>query len=253
MLRLYRGAKSASGASIALRKSGNAYSGTLRLRQTGKAQVVFLQTRADVPAGTVPCVPTFGLPRLAGMVLHARDPRPDRCAQQYGTPRDPGAEEVSGLRTINSASRVRFCPPPQRTFGVPPCGFFLRPTGMDSTYSRPVLAARGNLGVTGSRVKGSGGDCRNLRLFPLEGLDGSPSGSISRGAVPRRIVLPRRGGAAWTSLVPYWSCSVQPCSCCSPLQPRRTPPRRSASPSPAPCSRRPGARATGSRHARRRT
>ena len=69
MLRLYRGAKSASGASIALRKSGNAYSGTLRLRQTGKAQVVFLQTRADVPAGTVPCVPTFGLPCLAGMVF----------------------------------------------------------------------------------------------------------------------------------------------------------------------------------------
>ena len=56
----------------------------------------------------------------------------------------------------NSASRVRFCPPPQRTFGVPPCGFFLRPTGLDSTYSRPVLAARGKLGVSGSSVKSSG-------------------------------------------------------------------------------------------------
>ena len=67
----------------------------------------------------------------------------------------------------NSASRVRFRPPLQRTFGVPPCGFFLRPTGVDSTYSRPVLAARGNLGVTGSSVKGSGrviaGNCG---IFP---------------------------------------------------------------------------------------
>jgi hypothetical protein len=41
---------------------------------------------------------------------------------------------------------VRFRPPPQRTFGVPPCGFFLRSTGVGSTYSRPVLAARGKLG-----------------------------------------------------------------------------------------------------------
>ncbi len=41
--------------------------------------------------------------------------------------------------------------------------------------------------------------------------------------------------------MPFWSCSVQPCSCCSPLHPRRTRRRRSASPSPAPCSRRPGA------------
>ena len=32
-------------------------------------------------------------------------------------------------------------------------------------------------------------------------------GFNARGAVPRRIVLPRRGGAAWTRLVPYWSCS----------------------------------------------
>jgi hypothetical protein len=63
-LRLYRGAKSASGASIVLRKSGNAYSGTLRIKQTAKAQVVFLQARASVAAGTVPCTPTFGLPCL---------------------------------------------------------------------------------------------------------------------------------------------------------------------------------------------
>lgn len=61
-LRLYRGAKSASAASIALTKSGSAYSGTLRIRQTAKAQVVFLQARATVAAGTVPCTATFGLP-----------------------------------------------------------------------------------------------------------------------------------------------------------------------------------------------
>ena len=61
-LRLYRGAKSASSASIVLRKSGNAYSGTLRIKQTKKAQVVFLQARASVAAGTVPCTATFGLP-----------------------------------------------------------------------------------------------------------------------------------------------------------------------------------------------
>jgi len=64
-LRLYRGAKSASGASIVLRKSGNGYSGTLRIKQTAKAQTVFLQARASVAAGTVPCTPTFGLPCLS--------------------------------------------------------------------------------------------------------------------------------------------------------------------------------------------
>ena len=56
----------------------------------------------------------------------------------------------------NSASRVRFRPPHQRTFGAPPCGFFLRPTGVDSTYSRPVLAARGKLRTTGMGVKAAG-------------------------------------------------------------------------------------------------
>ncbi len=64
-LRLYRGAKAASSASVVLAKSGSAYSGTLRIRQTAKAQVVFLQTRASVAAGTVPCTPTFGLPCLS--------------------------------------------------------------------------------------------------------------------------------------------------------------------------------------------
>jgi hypothetical protein len=48
----------------------------------------------------------------------------------------------------NSASRVRFRPPLRRTFG-----FRLRPTGLGSTYSRPVLAARGNLGRAAGPVK----------------------------------------------------------------------------------------------------
>lgn len=64
-LRLYRGAKSASSSSIVLRKSGDAYTGSLRIKQTAKAQVVFLQVRASVAAGTVPCTPTFGLPCLS--------------------------------------------------------------------------------------------------------------------------------------------------------------------------------------------
>ena len=64
-LRLYRGARSPSTASIALRKSGNAYAGTLRIRQTARAQTVFLQTRATIPAGTVACTATFGVPCLS--------------------------------------------------------------------------------------------------------------------------------------------------------------------------------------------
>ena len=64
-LRLYRGAKSASSASIALRKSGSAYSGLLRIKQTAKAQTVFLQVRATVAAGTTACTPTFGVPCLS--------------------------------------------------------------------------------------------------------------------------------------------------------------------------------------------
>ena len=68
----------------------------------------------------------------------------------------------------NSASRVRFCPPPQRTFGVPPRGFFLRPTGMDSTYSRPVLAARGNLGAARSSVKAGGWALTGIAGFPVD-------------------------------------------------------------------------------------
>lgn len=64
-LRLYRGARAPSAASIVLRSSGTAYSGTLRIRQTTKAQTIFLQTRASVPAGTVTCSPTFGVPCLS--------------------------------------------------------------------------------------------------------------------------------------------------------------------------------------------
>ena len=64
-LRLFRGAKSASVGSIVLRRSGTGYTGTLKVRQTNKAQVIFLQTRATVAAGTVPCTATFGLPCLS--------------------------------------------------------------------------------------------------------------------------------------------------------------------------------------------
>jgi hypothetical protein len=65
-LRLYRGAKSASSASVTLRKSGNAFTGALRIRQTTKAQTVFLQVRASVPAGTVTCTSTFGVTCVSG-------------------------------------------------------------------------------------------------------------------------------------------------------------------------------------------
>jgi hypothetical protein len=79
-LRLYRGAKSASSPSIVLRKSGNAYTGTLRILQSRRAaQVVFLQTRATVGAGTPTCTPTFGVPcqnaTQAGLALRSNTVR----------------------------------------------------------------------------------------------------------------------------------------------------------------------------------
>jgi hypothetical protein len=64
-LRLYRGARSASSASITPRRSGSAFTGSLRIRQTTRAQTLFLQVRATVPAGTVACTPTFGVPCLS--------------------------------------------------------------------------------------------------------------------------------------------------------------------------------------------
>ena len=62
-LRLYRG-KSAAGLSpsVTLSRTGAGYRGTLRVKQTAKAQVVFLQARATLAAGTTACTPTFGLP-----------------------------------------------------------------------------------------------------------------------------------------------------------------------------------------------
>ena len=63
-LRLYRGAKSPSSASILLRGTP-AFSGSLRIKQTTRAQTLFLQVRATVAAGTVACTPTFGVPCLA--------------------------------------------------------------------------------------------------------------------------------------------------------------------------------------------
>jgi hypothetical protein len=62
-LRLYRG-KSAAGLSpsVTLRRSAAGYSGTLRVRQTAKPQVLFVQVRATLAAGTTTCTPTFGVP-----------------------------------------------------------------------------------------------------------------------------------------------------------------------------------------------
>jgi hypothetical protein len=64
-LRLYRGTRTPSTRSIALTKSGNGFLGTLRVRQTAKAQTLVLQVRAAVAGGTVPCTPTFGVPCTA--------------------------------------------------------------------------------------------------------------------------------------------------------------------------------------------
>ena len=62
-IRLYRG-KTAAGLtpSITLAKSGAGFRGTLRIKQTAKPQVVFLQARAVVSAGTDTCTATFGVP-----------------------------------------------------------------------------------------------------------------------------------------------------------------------------------------------
>ena len=61
-LRLYRG-KTAAGLapSVTLAKSGTSFRGTLRIKQTAKRQIVFLQARASVAAGTDTCTPTFGV------------------------------------------------------------------------------------------------------------------------------------------------------------------------------------------------
>jgi hypothetical protein len=61
-LRLYRG-KTAAGLtpSVMLTKTGSSFRGTLRIKQTAKQQVVFLQARATVAAGTDTCTPTFGV------------------------------------------------------------------------------------------------------------------------------------------------------------------------------------------------
>ena len=64
-LRLYRG-KSAAGLSpsVALSRTGAGFRGTLRIKQTAKRQIVFLQARAVISAGTATCTPTFGVPCL---------------------------------------------------------------------------------------------------------------------------------------------------------------------------------------------
>ena len=46
---------------MTLAKSGTSFRGTLRIKQTAKPQIVFLQARASVAAGTDTCTPTFGV------------------------------------------------------------------------------------------------------------------------------------------------------------------------------------------------
>ena len=62
-LRLYRG-KSAAGLSpsVTLSRTGRGFRGTLRIKQTSKPQVVYVQARATLSAGTTTCTPTFGVP-----------------------------------------------------------------------------------------------------------------------------------------------------------------------------------------------
>ncbi len=64
-IRLYRG-KTVAGLSpsVPLVKTPDGFRGTLLVRQTASRQVVVLQARATVSAGTVPCTPTFGVPCL---------------------------------------------------------------------------------------------------------------------------------------------------------------------------------------------
>lgn len=65
-LRLYRGAgPAATSRSVALRASGGRYTGTLRVPQTLRRQVIYLRTRSTLPAGTTACTATFGLPCLS--------------------------------------------------------------------------------------------------------------------------------------------------------------------------------------------
>jgi hypothetical protein len=64
-LRLYRGKTAgALTPSVTLSRSGASFRGTLRIKQTLRRQVVFLQARAVLSAGTTTCTPTFGLPCL---------------------------------------------------------------------------------------------------------------------------------------------------------------------------------------------
>jgi hypothetical protein len=62
-LRLYRG-KSAAGLSpsVTLSRTGPGFRGSVRIKQTAKQQVVFVQARATVAAGATTCTPTFGVP-----------------------------------------------------------------------------------------------------------------------------------------------------------------------------------------------
>ncbi len=62
-VRLYRGTSAARlGRSVTFSRTGSGLSGALRIAQSNKAQILFLQARAAIAAGTERCLPTFGVP-----------------------------------------------------------------------------------------------------------------------------------------------------------------------------------------------
>src|SRR3954465_10348931 len=73
-----------------------------------------------------------GARRCIGAILSTRAAGAGGDRRRYGTKK-------------NSPSRLRFRPSLPGTFGLPPCGFCLQPSGATSTYLRSVLGARENL------------------------------------------------------------------------------------------------------------
>ena len=116
--------------------------------------------------------------------------------------------ETEPLADKNSPSRVRFRPPPRRTFGLR-----LRPTGVGSTYSRPVLGARRTLAAATALSSIPKGNARKMRetnvMHPhIRTTKNSPSRVRFRPDTPTDVPLPRtrRPGNLRPTRVP---CSVQ--------------------------------------------
>src|SRR3954453_3868806 len=83
-------------------------------------------------------------------------------------------EPIPGLDKKSRRAGCRFRPPLRRTFG-----FRLEPTGEASSYSRPVLGARGTLKATPPRVQGTLKTlCRKVRSFFGELLRPSPESRL---------------------------------------------------------------------------